>query len=254
MTTHTVCPRGPLISTEGITGVGKDYLTSHALALLPAPHRPVLLTEFSARGRGGLGEDLLGALRQASAGDPFLRTGTPTAEALLLLAIKRYDLDTVLPSLATGRTVLEGRSVDSTAVCQALLMHPDDPDTALVTAQSLLALAADHRPLPDLTILISDDPDRALERAQDRDRRVFTPEQAAFLAAAGELFDRLASTTPDRYRVIDRRHVEESEAANLIRTWVSDAGEHLPCLREPLLGTQAPCLCCVPAAAPVLAP
>lgn len=245
-TAHSTCTRGPLISVEGITGVGKDYLTGHALDPIPEQDRPVMLAEFSARahGRQGLGDHLLGALREASAPDPFLRSGTPMAEALLLLAIKRHDLDTVLPTLAGGRTVAEGRSVDSTAVCQALLLHPHDSDTALETARSLLDLAASYRPLPDLTILVTDDPDRAIDRAQRRDRCVFTPEQAHYLREAGALFERLAATGPARYRVVDRRRIDTGEAAALFRSWIGEARMGLGCWREPFQGPQAPCLCC----------
>ncbi|MFG2918120.1 dTMP kinase [Kitasatospora sp. NPDC048298] len=238
------CRRGPLISAEGLNGVGKTYLTNRAVETLD--DKPVLLDEFSQRagGRPGLGEALLQALRQASTGDPFLRGGTPMAEALLLMAIKRHDLDTVLPDLARGRAVVEGRSVDTTAVCQALLLHPGAPDAALRTATDLLDLASSWRPLPDLTILVTDDPAEALKRAQQRDQCVFTDEQARFMSEASALFERLAATDPVRYRVVDRRHVDEYEAADRIRTWIRGAGDGLGCLPEPWQGPGAACLCC----------
>ncbi|MFC9585818.1 dTMP kinase [Streptomyces yangpuensis] len=239
-----LCSRGPLISAEGLNGVGKTYLTNRAVDALTT--KPVMLDEFSERanGRPGLGEALLHALREASIGDPFLRGGTPMAEALLLMAIKRHDLDTVVPDLARGQAVVEGRSVDTTAVCQALLLHPGDPDAALKTAVDLLALAASYRPLPDLTILVTDDAPKALVRAQWRDRCVFTDEQAQFMREACELFERLAATDPVRYRVVDRRHVDEFEAADLIREWIQGAGGDLACLVEPWQGPEAACMCC----------
>jgi dTMP kinase len=241
---HLPCSRGPLISAEGLNGVGKTYLTNRAVEALET--KPLMLDEFSQRanGRPGLGEALLHSLREASAGDPFLRGGTPMAEALILMAIKRHDLDTVLPDLARGRTVVEGRSVDTTAVCQALLLHPDDPDNALQTAIALLDLASSYRPLPDLTILVTDNASEALARAQRRDRCVFTNEQADFMRAACALFERLAATDPVRYRVVDRRHTDEYEAAEQIRAWIQGAGGNLGCLLEPWQGPDAPCMCC----------
>lgn len=241
---RTPCARGPLISSEGLNGVGKTYLTNRAAKGLNA--KPLMLDEFSQRvnGRAGLGEALLSALREASAGDPFLRGGTPMAEALILMAIKRHDLDTVLPDLSTGRTVVEGRSVDTTAVCQSLLLHPDDPDAALQSAIDLLGLASSYRPLPDLTILVTDDASKALERAQRRDRCVFTAEQADFMRAACTLFERLAATDPVRYRVVDRRHADEYEAAEQIQTWIEGAGSDLGHLVEPWQSPGAACMCC----------
>jgi dTMP kinase len=238
------CTRGPLISAEGLNGVGKTYLTNRAVEALAEP--PLMLDEFAewANGRPGLGGALLRSLYDAAAGDPFLRGGTPLAEALLLMAIKRHDLDTVIPALSSGRAVVEGRSVDTTAVCQALLLHPEDPDTALDTASALLDLASSYRPLPDLTILVTDDPSQALTRAQRRDRCVFTAEQAAFMSEACTLFERLAATDPVRYRVVDRRHVDEYEAAEKIRAWIQSASGDLGCLVEPWQVPGVACMCC----------
>ncbi|WP_208636052.1 hypothetical protein [Amycolatopsis thailandensis] len=238
------CGRGALIAIDGVTGVGKTYLTGHALDGLPDP--PLTLAGFSqpARTAPGLGTGLLRALRDASGGDPFLRGGTPLAETLTLLAIKRHDFDLVLPRLALGRAVLEGRSVDTTAVCQALLLHPGDPGAALDTATALLSLASFYRPPPDLTILITDDPCHAITRTQHRDHYVLTRDQAAYLRDASTLYEQLAATDPARYRVLDRRVTGAREAAEQIRTWITDAATGLPCLREPWTGPAAPCLCC----------
>jgi dTMP kinase len=238
------CTRGPLIAAEGITGVGKTYLTTRAVNAID--DKPLTLDGFSQRanGRPGLDKGLLASLREASAGDPFLRGGAPLSETLILLAIKRHDFDAVLPELASGRAVVEGRSVDSTAVCQALLLHTDDPDGALETATALLDLASSYRPLPDLTILVTDDPAQAIRRAQRRDRCVITPEQATFMRDASALFERLAATDPTRYRVVDRRTVGEHEAVEQIRAWIHGAETDLGCLREPWQGLESCCLCC----------
>ncbi|KQC37882.1 thymidylate kinase [Frankia sp. ACN1ag] len=238
------CTRGPLISVDGVTGVGKTYLTRRAVHALD--DKPLALEGFSQRAdsRRGLGEALLGALGEASAGDPFLRGGTPMAEALILLAIKRHDLDVAVGELSRGRAVIEGRGVDTTAVCQALLLHPDNGDAALDTAIALLELASSYRPLPDLTILITDDASEAIGRAQRRDQRVFTNEQATFIREARELYERLAATDPARYRVVDRRSVDEHEAADLIRTWIHGEGTDLGCLHEPWQDTDTRCMCC----------
>ncbi|MDG4756185.1 MULTISPECIES: dTMP kinase [Micromonospora] len=238
------CIRGPLISVDGITGIGKTYLTLRAVEALD--NKPVLLEEFSRRidGGPGLGKALLRALIEASAGDPFLRGGAPLAETMLLLAIKRHDLDTALPALSSGQTVVEGRSVDTTAVCQALQLHPHDGDTALETAVALRDFAASYRPLPDLTILVTDEASEAVTRAQRRDKCIFTSEQVTFMQDACTLYERLAATDPTRYRVLDRRNVDEYEAADLIERWIQDAGTGLSCLREPWQNRQAPCMCC----------
>jgi dTMP kinase len=247
---HRSCNRGLLISVEGITGIGKTYLTGRAVERLD--DKPMLLQEFSRRTGGGpgLGKALLRALVEASAGDPFLRGGAPLAETMLLLAIKRHDLDTALPALTSGRTVVEGRGVDTTAVCQALQLHPHDRDAALETAIALRNLAASYRPLPDLTVLITDEASTAVARAQRRDTCVFTSEQVTFMREAGALYERLAATDPARYRVVDRRRVDEYEAADLIRRLIPGAGTGLGCMYEPWQGPGARCICCGAGSAP----
>ncbi|MGH3400925.1 MAG: thymidylate kinase [Streptosporangiaceae bacterium] len=236
------CTRGPLISTEGIPGVGKTYLTSHALDGIDG--NPLILDGFSQREHGhpDLGKALLRALRAASGPDPFLRGGAPAAEALLLLAIKRHDLDIVQPGLSAGRIVVEGRSIDTTAVCQAVQLRPGAPVAALEEAVALVRLAASFRLLPDLTILITDDPPAAIERAQQRDNRLYTADQVAFLNETCALHEQLAATDPVRYRVVDRRNTGSREAIRQIRAWIGEARHDLSCAREPW---QSPGACCM---------
>ena len=84
------CQKGMLVSAEGVTGVGKTYLTARLRADRQGPAaEAVIAEEFSRRpAHGELGHDLLHALTSAARGDPFLRGGRPAAETLLLLAIK----------------------------------------------------------------------------------------------------------------------------------------------------------------------
>src|SRR5262249_658950 len=116
--------RGRLISLEGLNGVGKTYLTALVAA---ADHaQPPLVVEGLWHGvdHKDLGRRRLRTLITASHGERFLRGGFPKSETLLLLAIKMHDFETTLPELRAGRTVIEGRSIHSTAVYQSLIMHP----------------------------------------------------------------------------------------------------------------------------------
>jgi dTMP kinase len=174
--------RGRLISVEGLSGVGKTYLTNRVLkAATAAPSGPpVVLEEFSQRRDDGdvdLGQRLLRTLVTAAQGEHFLRAGFPKSETLLLLAIKMHDFETILATLLAGRTVIEGRSIHSTAVYQSLIMYPDDCQAAAASVTRILDTAARWRPLPDLTIVITDDPEAAVRRAEARDGTTFTAEQ-----------------------------------------------------------------------------
>lgn len=70
-----------------------------------------------------------------------------------------------LPALAQGRIVLEDLYLHCVAVYQALILHPDDDEQAFAEMLAILSTAAQWRPLPDLTFLVSDHPAEAAERA-----------------------------------------------------------------------------------------
>ncbi len=190
---------GQLISVEGISGVGKTTLTVPFADLLrDRGQRVTSLDGFSQRAAmlgHDLGRDVLQALVIAARGDRFLRGGYPAAETLLLLAIKTYDYERhCLPALRSGATVVEGRSLHSIAVYQSLILHPNDDHLAIAEAQEVLRDCTRWRPLADVTLLISDDVDVAIDRLQQRDNIRCTAEERGLHYRAST-----------RFRVIDRR-------------------------------------------------
>jgi dTMP kinase len=237
-----------LVSTEGITGVGKPYLTTQLRTESPrSAARAVIIEEFSRRpARGELGHDLLHALTSAADGDPFLRGGHPAGETLLLLAIKTYDYEAnCAPALHRGQLVLEGRSMHCVAVYQSLILHPENDQRAYDEMRAILDIAMQWRPLPDLTFLITDDVNAAVGRAERRDGIIFTPEHRRFHHRAAALFDRLAADAPGMVTVIDRRHLSNNDAVALMRARIDEQQHALPCLgpaRLPGSAESFPCM------------
>ncbi len=222
MRPDTSCCRGPLVSVEGISGAGKTYLTRMLAASLAKQEAAPVVTEgFSARkqpGRRDLGRDLLRVLVSASGGDRFLRSSDPAADTLLLLAIKMYDYETNLPELASGHVVIEGRSLHTTAIYQAIILCPGDAE-ALTQAREILELGAEWRPPPDLTILITDDLATAISRVERRDNRTVTGEERHIHLRAAALYEQLAADDPARVRVrvLDRRLQDNATALTQCR-------------------------------------
>ncbi len=230
------CCRGPLVSVEGISGAGKTYLT-RMLAATQVKHEaaPVIIEGFSGRQRSGrrnLGRDLLRVLVSASGDDKFLRSGYPAAETLLLLAIKMYDYETSIPHLASGQVVIEGRSLYTTAVYQSIILCPGDAE-ALAQAREILEMASEWRPLPDLTILVTDDPAAAIDRAERRDDRTVSDEERRIHFRAAVLYEHLAAEDPARIQVLDRRIQDNPAALNSMQDWISRACDRIGCLPEP---------------------
>ena len=73
-----------------------------------------------------LGREFLHALIGAADGDRFLRGGHLHAETLLLLAIKTYDYESHHAGSGRRPIIIDGRSLDTTAVYQSVLMYPGD--------------------------------------------------------------------------------------------------------------------------------
>lgn len=220
-------PSGLLVSTEGISGVGKTHLVSEVavqLARDSANDAPVIVEEFSQRADGShdLGRQILQALVDASGRDRFLRGGHPASETMFLMAIKTHDYEAARDALTAGWLVLEGRSLDTVAVYQSLILHPNDDDAAHERARQILALAASWRPLPDLTILVTDDVGVAVRRAEQRDAITYTPEEWQLHRRAAALFNRLAGDEPDRILVLDRRATDTEHAVGLMRDWITE--------------------------------
>ena len=90
-----------------------------------------------------------------------------------------------------GQIIIDGRSRDTTAVYQSVLMHSSDDQAALEEARRILHLAGQWRPLADLTILISGGTKLALDRASQRDQRPFTPEERLIELRANRIYSQL---------------------------------------------------------------
>jgi len=215
------------VSLEGPNGVGKTHLATMLTARLGADCR--LLSELTDTSDDQVATQVIGAL--AAAGDAFLRTGHPLTEtfALLALKVREHELVDRLPD--RPRIVLEDRGVDTVAVYQAAIMtsdpdacfHTDDErdEAAWELAQQLHATALPWRPLPDLTLLITDDPETCARRWQQREGSALIPEQQRRLVdRVVRLYQRQADHDRGRFRVVARDDRETDEIVDELHNLV----------------------------------
>jgi dTMP kinase len=218
---HAVRNQGPLwVSLEGIEGVGKTYLAWRLAARLGP--RCVLVSEVTDHDPSTVPGQIVAAL--SACGDVFLRTGHPLAETFALLALKVYAYGQATAALGEDpEIVLEDRGPDTVAVYQAAILQPSGSlaDT-FELAQRISAVAAGWRPLPDLTLLLTDDPEACAERFTSRLGRPLQPGELTLMTRAAELYPLFAAADPRRYAVMDRRDrsAEEilAEMAAICRT------------------------------------
>lgn len=193
---------GTICSLEGISGVGKSYLIQAlrpALADLPV----TFLSEVVDRTGQDLDRDIIALL--AKRGDRFFRSGKPLTETFLLLALKMCDYEArIAPALAHNWMVLEDRSLDTIAVYQALILHPDSLERQLQAAREIYAIGAQYRRPPDLTFLIEDEFSVALARIEQREQKPLAQEEIAVLQQAAILYARYAEEQAARFVRIPR--------------------------------------------------
>jgi dTMP kinase len=157
--------RARQVTVEGIEGAGKTHLTRIMARQLGSQCR--LLSEITDQQDTALAADVITALSRT--GDLWLRTGHPVTETLALLALKTAAREHADDGTDSAGLVLEDRGIDSIAVYQALILAgPGAPDSRLrELMDQVYGTARRWLPLPDLTLLITDDPVSTVIRDDD---------------------------------------------------------------------------------------
>lgn len=202
--------RGRFITFEGIDGCGKTTQFHILCKWLQEEGRSVVATVEP--GGTGIGRQIRKILLNPENFD--LR---PPAELLLYFASRAQNVDQVIrPALDSGQIVLCDRFTDSTLVYQGCGRGIDES-----TIRDLDRIACGGLK-PDTTILIDIDLETSLARAKRRNERTgpaesrIDDESAAFHTRVRAGYHELASSEPDRFRVIDGR-APIGEVALLIR-------------------------------------
>lgn len=182
--------KGLFITFEGSEACGKStQIKMLAESLRNSGHEPLLLRE---PGGTVAGEAIRHLLQHAPEGEAL----TPEAE-LLLFAASRAQLvrEKILPALATGRTVICDRFLDSTTVYQGVARRIPATDTAHINAFAI------GECMPDITFLLDLDHETSVARMQSANRKLdrieresgdfFQSVRNGYLSLANENTDRI---------------------------------------------------------------
>jgi dTMP kinase len=195
---------GRFITFEGIDGSGKSTQARLLAASLDTQGVDVLLTREPG---GSPGAEEIRRLLVEGAPERW----SPETEILLFTAARRDHLEkTILPALASGKTVISDRFADSTRVYQGAARG------ALRTLVDTLHDAVIARE-PDLTFVIDMDPGAALRRGLARksgeDRFEDMGESFQEKLRAG--FKDLVAAQPDRCHLIDGARAPDDVARSV---------------------------------------
>jgi dTMP kinase len=189
--------RGLFITFEGSEGCGKSTQIQRLSAKLESLNIPFIFT----REPGGtpIGEKIRHLVQFSKAAD----TMTPEAELLLFTASRAQLVREVIePALASGKTVVADRFLDSTTVYQGVARKIDAG--AVKTINDFAVGGC----MPDITFVLDLDSDKARQRVLSRpqtegavDRMEQQPPEFYENVRAGYL--KLALAEPARVRLID---------------------------------------------------
>ena len=196
---------GKLITIEGMTGMGKTYYFN----LLRKIYKDKYLfnLEITDDKNQGISKVIYGIL--SSTNNMFFDLGNPQMETLLIAARQAsIENNEVKPNLAKGNTVISDRGFDSICILEGLMLGKKNNEDALKYIEMLYGVLPNFILVPDKTILLTGDYYKALERAQEREQRIFTKEEKEILKNSYDLYHKIASKNEDRFDIID---VEEDE-------------------------------------------
>jgi len=197
--TDTTPKPGFFISLEGIDRSGKS---TQAALLAEALGGATLLV----REPGGtpLGEEVRTLLK-----DPSIALDA-RAEALLFAAARAALVaDVIRPALADGITVISDRYIDSSLAYQGVVRGLGIAEVAQINAWATGDLQ------PDLTILVTIDPERAAARGAELGDR-FEDEGLEFQRQVAAAYGQLAAAAPERIVSVDGDRSAETVAIDLL--------------------------------------
>jgi dTMP kinase len=203
--------KGALITLEGIDGTGKSTVAADLGRFLAA---------------AGVRAAVQREPTQTWLGDAVKRAHTQKANALahtfLFLADRAQHTAAIRDQMGFGAVVVCDRYLDSTVAYQSAALARETPPMSGDLIEWLTAL---HRPwaqIPDLTILIVDDPARCMERVKKARGHTSMFEDAGFLAAVQENYRAVAKREPGRFKVLESLDLAalQSQARQLVEDFL----------------------------------
>lgn len=198
---------GRFISLEGGEGVGKSTQARALAAALRARGFEVVETREPG---GSPGAEAIRRLLLEGAGDRW----TAEAEALLFAAARAdHVARTIKPAVERGAWVICDRYVDSSIAYQGGADGLGDEAVRALHAVGSRGL------LPDRTLLLALPEEEAMAREAARDGGKsdrFGARDAAYHAAVGRSFRRLAEAEPARWRIVDATGAAETVTDRLL--------------------------------------
>ncbi len=207
--------QGLFVSFEGISGVGKSFLCQQLRMIChDLPIR--FVAEIVDRHGNSLDSRIISLLRET--GDRFFQNEYPLTTTFLLFALTMHDTEAkIRPALTNGHILIKDRYIDTLAVYQALLLCPDSFEQQVELANELYRIGTRWCPSPDITFLVEDDFDTAIQRAQERNGDIYRDDELVILNGAARLYVAYARHHASRIVRINRQIMTNEDIMQFLR-------------------------------------
>jgi len=209
---------GTLISIEGISGTGKSCFGRIAAEKLQKlGYKVIFISDLMGYGRNDLGKMIMDILK--STNDKFFRIGYPMIEAMLILSVKIYEMEKwILPALKKNNIVIEDRSVDTVAIYSAVLINKKYPEKDILQIYKQIYDNWNYwSVLPELTIYLKGKFNKALKRAEDRNKEKYKKDEIELLKKVSKIYDLISVKQKKRIKCLNTTNLKPEEIANRIK-------------------------------------
>ena len=196
---------GKYITIEGLEGVGKTFFIKKLKNVVAIPDDD--LDDFENK----LIENMKGK-------DPFFRDENPLISFLCFTSVDLHIFERKVKNNLLDNNVVQDRGVDTTCLYSALQMSNDNE--IINNFKRLLEIRKRIFRIPDLTIVLIDDFEKCIKRAEERNGKKYSKEEVEFLKRVDKCFKLLIKEFPDRIKAIDKNGKSDDEVLKEINLMV----------------------------------
>ena len=159
----------------------------------------------------------------------FFDIGNPKAETLLITAKQALDEDNyILPALNDDKIVISDRGFDTICIIEGIMYTKKYGGNLSDNVNMLYDNLYLFNRVPDITILLDGDIDKAIKRAEKRDNLAYTDEEKLILKNSAILYREKG--LDDRFIIINRDQDSEivyQEIKNVINNELEKKGRYV---------------------------
>ena len=213
-----------LITIEGISGSGKTYYFNRLKEDFKNDERIYFNGEITDGNHKNYGRKIFEIL--FSKKSRFFDIGNPKAETLLITAKQALDEDNyILPALNDDKIVISDRGFDTICIIEGIMYTKKYLSDKVNMLYDSLYL---FNRVPDITILLDGDIDKAIKRTEKRDNLAYTDEEKLILKNSAILYREKG--LDDRFIIINRDQDSEivyQEIKNVINNELEKKGRYV---------------------------